>query len=178
MPPLGFGQVIRSLADRAAAGSANYFSHLGPTNFGKRVFSGTAGMGMRTAGRAANFAVRHPALTLGTAAAAGMFTAHPLQKTGAVLEEGIWGDPNALSKITLGKYNTFAQNLGIPMQIRSSPYERQRRAALVGGEIAPPPIPSEDTLYRAATRLSTRPRPTGMNPDGSLVFGLYNDRLV
>lgn len=127
----------------------------------------------------ARFVERHPMLFAGGAAMAGLRAAHPLRALDASIEDAALGDPDAKGKIIRASINTGLQNMGVPVQfINPSQSLRAEAVAALDEPVDPsidPYVPFGTT--GPAYRRGQNPYPTGYNPDGSVVFGLYNERL-
>lgn len=135
----------------------------------------------RLATRTGDFAGRHPGLVFGGIAVAGARSAHPFRKMDAVIEDAFLGDPDAKGKMVRSVVNTTLMNSNIPIQF-NDPKLSIRRQDVYGTPEDPPPEPLPEPYIPYGVTSPPYPRGqspylTGSNPNGSLVFGLYNDRL-
>ncbi len=158
-----FGDVAKYGSRKRALGTriGTTVNHLGRTS------AAAGGATMRGGIKGGNFASRHKGVIIGGAAVAGVIAAHPLGNA----ENALYGDPHHFSKTfggaIAGNFPMIqGQGPGFGANITSD--ETTAGITSEGGGFSINPDPDQ------ALRMSEG---NGANPNGSLVFGLYSNRL-
>lgn len=132
-----------------------------------------AGFLSRRVSGLAHFAMNHPKTIVGTAITAGIVSQHPLRKMSQAAGAGFTGNPDYIRQVVtggiIGQYGSAFQGdqpgfgANILTTGNTAGITTQNREYSVN--------PNPDQALRMNEQ-------SGPNPDGSIVFGLYNRRLI
>lgn len=119
--------------------------------------------GIRRAARGgARFLGSHPRLIVGGAAIAGAVAAHPLRPASQAFQEQVFGDRQAVRKSMVAAVNT-----GLSDALMDPYYRRQTEFLSRNYNVG-----NAGYSYYGSGYISSV-----ANPNGNIVFGLYNDRM-
>lgn len=145
----------------------------GLINVGRRVTFGAARVGAAGASKGFHFIADHPSTLVAPAAIAGFASEHAFRRGSTAYSNMVYGDPNALRDVTMGTaINGVFGDLAYGQRPGYS-FNVTRNGITPGITTESPQYsanPDVDQMLRAQER-------SNPNPDGSIVFGLHNQRL-